>query len=96
MNKNWWFTDHLSILYSKMPSARVIQWRFMLEEYGADFVHVEGEDNVVANTMVCHPNSGNITEDVATSGQHMERSLYQVHSKIGWWTHTTPYFNIQE
>ncbi len=50
-------TDHLNILYSKMPSARVVRWRLMLEEYGAKFVHVAGEDHVVADTMSRHPNS---------------------------------------
>ena len=47
----------------------------MLEEYGAEFIHFKGENNVVADTMLCHPNNGNITEDVATSGQHMSYIL---------------------
>ena len=51
-----------------MPSARVIQWRLMLEEYGAEFVHVKGKDNVGANTMLRHPINRTITDDVATSG----------------------------
>ena len=50
-------TDHLNILYSKMPSARIVRWRLMLEEYGATFVHVAGEHNVVADTMSRHPNN---------------------------------------
>jgi hypothetical protein len=40
-----------------MPSSRVIRWRLLLEEYGATFVHVKGEDNVVADTMSRHPNT---------------------------------------
>lgn len=50
-------TDHLNILYSKLASPRVIRWRLMLEEYGARFVHVKGEDNVVADTLSRHPNT---------------------------------------
>ena len=52
----------------------------MLEEYGAEFVHVKGEDNVAANTMSCHPNNGNVTKDVARSGQHMSYVL--AHNQI--------------
>ena len=50
-------TDHLNLLYSKMPSARVVRWRLMLEEYGPKFEHVKGEDNVVADTLSRHPNT---------------------------------------
>jgi hypothetical protein len=50
-------TDHLNILYSKMPSPRIVRWRLLLEEYGAKFVHVKGEDNVVADTLSRHPNT---------------------------------------
>ena len=75
-------TNYFNILYSKMPSARVICWRLMLEEHSVEFVQVEGEDNMVANTMLHHLNNGNITEDVATSGQHMLYVLahIQVHN----------------
>jgi hypothetical protein len=59
-------TDHLNILYSKMPSARIVRWRLMLEEYGATFVHVAGEDNVVADTMSRHPNNGEELDDEDT------------------------------
>ena len=48
-------TDHLNILYSKLPSARIVRWRLLLEEYGAQFVHVAGVDNVVADTLSRHP-----------------------------------------
>ena len=50
-------TDHLNLLYSKMPSARIVRWRLMLEEFGPKFVHVKGESNVVADTLSRHPNT---------------------------------------
>jgi transposase InsO family protein len=59
-------TDHLNILYSKMPSPRVVRWRLLLEEYGATFVHVKGEDNVVADTMSRHPTSDPDDDDDVT------------------------------
>ena len=48
-------TDHLNILYSKMASPCIVRWRFLLEKYGVKFVHVKGEENVVADTLSHHP-----------------------------------------
>ena len=59
-------TDHLNILYSKMPSPRVVRWRLLLEEYGARFEHIKGEDNVVADTLSRHPNSDPDDDDDIT------------------------------
>jgi hypothetical protein len=39
----------------------------LLEEYGAIFVHVKGEDNVVADTMSRHPTSNPDDNDDVTS-----------------------------
>jgi hypothetical protein len=44
-------TDHLNLLYRKMASDRIVRWRVMLEEYGPQFLHVKGEENVVADTL---------------------------------------------
>ena len=44
-------TDHKNILYDKMASERVCRWRTMLEEYGAEFVHIAGEHNVIADAL---------------------------------------------
>jgi hypothetical protein len=59
-------TDHLNILYSKMPNPRIVRWRLLLEEYGAKFVHVKGEDNVVADTLSRHPNTDPDDDDDIT------------------------------
>ncbi len=64
-------TDHLNLLYSKMPSARMVRWRLMLEEYGAKFVHVAGEENVVADTLSRHPTRGKVKEDDDSIGKKM-------------------------
>lgn len=56
-------TDHLNILQSSLANSRVVRWRLMLEEYGAKFVHVKGEDNVVADTLSRHTIDGDIDED---------------------------------
>ena len=44
-------TDHKNILYRPFPSDRIMRWRLMIEEYGAEFVHIKGEENVVADGM---------------------------------------------
>jgi hypothetical protein len=59
-------TDHLNILYSKMPSLRIVRWRLLLEKHGATFEHVKGEDNVVADTLSRHPNTDADDDDEVT------------------------------
>jgi hypothetical protein len=44
-------TDHQNILYNKLSSDRIIHWQLLLEEYGPDYVHVSGKDNVVADAL---------------------------------------------
>ena len=41
--------DHKNILYKKLSSDRIIRWRLLLEEYGPEYKHVKGQNNVVAN-----------------------------------------------
>jgi transposase InsO family protein len=60
-------TDHLNILYDKMASPRIIRWRLLLEEYGAKFMHVKGEDNVVADTLSRHPTTDPDDDDDVTT-----------------------------
>ena len=59
-------TDHLNILYDKMASPRIIRWRLLLEEYGAKFMHVKGEENVVADTLSRHPTTDPDDDDDLT------------------------------
>jgi hypothetical protein len=59
-------TDHLNLLYNKMPSPRIVRWRLLIEEYGAKFVHVKGEENVVADTLSRHPNTDPDDDDDIT------------------------------
>jgi hypothetical protein len=44
-------TDHQNILYKKLSSDRIIRWRLLLEEYGPEYVHVKGKDNIVADAL---------------------------------------------
>jgi putative transposase len=44
-------TDHRNILYKKLSSNRIIRWQLLLEEYGPEYVHVKGKDNVVADAL---------------------------------------------
>ena len=44
-------TDHKNILYSNLSNDRITRWRLLLEEYGPEFVHVAGKDNVVADAL---------------------------------------------
>ena len=44
-------TDHKNILYANLASDRIARWRLLLEEYGPEFVHVAGQDNVFADAL---------------------------------------------
>ena len=44
-------TDHKNLLYQKMLSNRIIQWRLLIEEFGPTFVHIKGERNVIADAL---------------------------------------------
>jgi hypothetical protein len=44
-------TDHLHILYGKLSDDRITRWRLLLEEYGPEYVHIAGENNIVADAL---------------------------------------------
>ena len=44
-------TDHLNLLYNKLPCQRMIRWRLLLEEYHPTVVHVAGVDNDAADAL---------------------------------------------
>ena len=44
-------TDHLNLLYNKLPSQRMARWRLLLEEYHPKVVHVSGEKNTAADCL---------------------------------------------
>jgi hypothetical protein len=41
--------DHLNILYGKLSNDRITRWRLLLEEYGPKYVHIAGQNNIVAD-----------------------------------------------
>ena len=44
-------TDHLNLLYQKMASNRLIRWRLIVEEFGPQFKHIQGQKNIVADAL---------------------------------------------
>jgi transposase InsO family protein len=44
-------TDHKNILYGNLTNDRIIRWRLLLEEFGPEYHHIKGEDNVVADAL---------------------------------------------
>ena len=44
-------TDHLNLLYSDMPSQRMICWRLLMEEFHQTVLHVAGKDNDAADAL---------------------------------------------
>ena len=46
-------TDHMNIVYGNLSNqtGRVVRWRLLLEEFGPEYVHIKGEDNIVADAL---------------------------------------------
>jgi hypothetical protein len=44
-------TDYLNILHGKLSNDRITRWILLLEEYGPKYVHIAGENNIVADTL---------------------------------------------
>jgi hypothetical protein len=44
-------TDHLNILYGKLSNDRITRWILLLEEYGPNYVHIAGKNNIVADFL---------------------------------------------
>ena len=37
--------------YNKLSTDRVVRWRLLLEEFGPEFKHINGKDNVNADAL---------------------------------------------
>ena len=44
-------TDHLNLLYNKLPNQRMSRWRLLLEEFHPTVVHCRGVDNDSADAL---------------------------------------------
>ena len=44
-------TDHKNIIYGNLTNDRIARWRLLLEEFGPEYVHVAGKENVVADAL---------------------------------------------
>jgi hypothetical protein len=44
-------TDHMNLLYQKLPSQRMMRWRLLLEEFHPKIVHIAGIDNKAADAL---------------------------------------------
>ena len=44
-------TDHLDLLYSKLPSQKMTRRRLLLEKYNPKVVHIKGVDNNTADVL---------------------------------------------
>ena len=44
-------TDHKNILYGNLSNDRIIRWRLLLEEFGPEYRHIKGKDNVVGDAL---------------------------------------------
>ena len=45
------YTDHKHLTFENLQTQRVIRWRLYLEEFGPKLKYIQGEKNVVADTL---------------------------------------------
>ena len=45
------YTDHKNLTYKVFNTDRVMRWRMICEEYGAELRYIKGEHNIVADTL---------------------------------------------
>ncbi|GAX22752.1 putative transposase [Fistulifera solaris] len=62
-------TDHMNIIHGKLSNDRITRWRLLLEEYGPEYVHIAGKDNVVADALSRLNCTETVPETVST-GQY--------------------------
>ena len=51
------YTDHKNLIYDNLQTDRVLRWRLLLEEFGADIRYIKGEQNKVADILSRYPTS---------------------------------------
>ena len=44
-------TDHLNLLYQKLPNQRMIRWRLLLEDFHPQVKHIAGNENLSADAL---------------------------------------------
>ena len=44
-------TNHLNLLYSKMPNQRMMRWRLLLEDFHPIVKHIAGDNNLSADAL---------------------------------------------
>ena len=44
-------TDHLNLLYKKLPNQRMMRWRLLLEDFNPAVKHIDGEKNLLADAL---------------------------------------------
>jgi hypothetical protein len=47
------------MLYGKLPNDHITRWILLLEEYGPKYVHIAGENNIVADALSRLEKDGN-------------------------------------
>ena len=45
------YTDHKNLTFENLQTQRVIRWRLYLEEFGPKLKYIQGEKNVIADTL---------------------------------------------
>ena len=70
-------TDHLNLLYKKLASNRLVRWRMLIEEFGPQFVHVKGEENVAADALSRLDIEANESDEIITDEEPRPLSYMQ-------------------
>ena len=71
-------TDHLNLLYKKLAWNRLVRWRRLIEEFGPQFVHVKGEENVATDALSRLDIEANESDERLRTKNHVHSRTYKL------------------
>jgi hypothetical protein len=75
-------TDHKKITYAKSTSDRVMLWRLLIEEFGAEFKYIQGKHNLIADALSCLEMEDSSDEPILDKPTHQCMAAIILRTKI--------------
>lgn len=70
------YTDHKNLIYNDLQTDRVLRWRLLLEEYGAEIKYIKGVVNIVADVLSRYPTTNNPLDTKPPPTKHTLSELF--------------------
>jgi len=70
------YTDHKNLLFNDLKTDRVLRWRLLIEEFGANIEYIKGVNNVVADVLSRYPRSDTPVIPVSAPTREQAHELF--------------------